>query len=71
MRKKDPGITENEDRRADNVEQSPNTREDLEPNSYNPGFTPVKNANASGLGSMGRSEEKLTDQTAEDSSQSY
>jgi hypothetical protein len=35
------------------------------------GFTEVKNASASGLGTMGRSDEKLTDQSGKEGGNIY
>ena len=71
MRKKDPGISENTDRTPRNDEPSAHTGNEAKKNDNNGPFTSVKNANASGLGSMGRSEEKLADQTSDDRKQVY
>jgi hypothetical protein len=73
MRKKDPSINENIDNpgRADQNQagvndSDPDCREENEG-----GFTEVKNASASGLGTMGRSDEKLTDQSGKEGGNIY
>ena len=74
MRKKDPEINENIDRTpgsdsASPVEDKPGTY-DANPNIQDQ-FTNVKNASASGLGTMGRSDEKIADQASDKSSDVY
>ena len=73
MRKKDPEFSENTDRTADN-EKTSQAAGKTGRSDYNTGdgqFTNVKNASASGLGTMGRSDEKLSDQTGNDNSDAY
>jgi hypothetical protein len=47
--------------RNGNTTSSSGSEKDKERGPKSPHFTDVKNAHASGLGSMGRSDEKLTD----------
>ena len=73
MRKKDPSINENIDNPGLNNQK---LSRDTDPGEAfgedDPGqFTEVKNASASGLGTMGRSDEKLADQSREDSANTY
>lgn len=74
MRKKDPEINENVDRKAGSGSSSPVDREPEKNNDAEIGagqFTKVKNASASGLGTMGRSDEKLSDQPGSSGGDAY
>jgi hypothetical protein len=74
MRKKDPEFNENVDRKAgaDNTSPATDTPGKNDKGEIGAGqFTEVKNASASGLGTMGRSDEKLTDQTGSTSGNAY
>jgi hypothetical protein len=73
MRKKDPSINENIDNPG-KVDQSQAGVNDGDPGCNRDAsrqFTEVKNASASGLGTMGRSDEKLTDQSSQESGDIY
>ena len=66
MRKKDPEFNENIDRSVEKDKTSPAADESNQTDKDNIAkgqFTKVKNASASGLGTMGRSDEKLSDQS--------
>ena len=73
MRKKDPEINENIDRSVekDNTSASANDNAQDDNNISNEQFTEVKNASASGLGTMGRSDEKLSDQSGNKNIDTY
>ena len=73
MRKKDPEFSENIDRTAENEKTSQAADEisRSDNNADNSQFTNVKNASASGLGTMGRSDEKLSDQSGNSNSDTY
>ena len=64
MRKKDPAFSENIDRGVENETASQAADESInnDQNTDNSQFTEVKNASASGLGTMGRTDEKPADQ---------
>jgi hypothetical protein len=74
MRKKDPEFSENTDRSVEKdlrltATDEPSTNDD--DNLSSGQFTKVKNASASGLGAMGRSDEKLSDQSGNNNSGTY
>jgi hypothetical protein len=74
MRKKDPEFNENIDRKAGSNNASPAVDKPEENDAGETGageFTKVKNASASGLGTMGRSDEKLGDQSGNTGSNAY
>ena len=74
MRKKDPDFNENSDRSFDSTKRSPAEDESSENVNTDVGasqFTKVKNASASGLGTMGRSDEKLSDQSGNSNDDVY
>ena len=74
MRKKDPDFNENSDRSFDSTKLSPAEDESSENVNTDVGasqFTKVKNASASGLGTMGRSDEKLSDQSGNSNDDAY
>lgn len=73
MRKKDPEFNENSDRSFDSTKvSSPTDESSATVNTVGAGqFTKVKNASASGLGTMGRSDEKLSDQSGNSNDDTY
>ena len=72
MRKKDPSINENIDNPGQDDQNHPGAS-DQDASQKDPKglLTQVKNASASGLGAMGRSDEKLNDQSGQEGSDIY